>query len=94
MVNYSLEEFKAWLEADESRKEGLPNWDYILRQQVKTDTHLEKLVKQENYQEQNFTHESWIPYRQVVLKWINEVDQRERERERERERANSGKEFN
>ena len=98
MVNYSLEEFKAWLEADESRKEGL-DWythrEYFLYWESHPnyfENHFVKTARGELGG--NYKKKKYLPYMNVGKKWVAYMEQRERERERERERANSEGETN
>jgi len=81
-MTYKLEEFKAWLEADPARNEGLTNWLGCLQQNS-----FNGLVKMIDIPMNNqpYNHASHQPYQQVIKKWIAEIDhQREREREQMR----------
>jgi len=78
MTNYNLEEFKAWLEEDETRKEGLTE---------RWESGIFKFTEPNYFQGFVEGHKGtavyFQPYRQIVLKWKAQVDhQRERERER------------
>ena len=71
---YKLAEFKAWLEADVSRKAGL-DWTNNLPR-LTTDTHLIKLIERENYNRINFKddYDYWEPYQKVAFQWKQAVD--------------------
>ena len=74
MVNYNLAEFKAWLEEDESRKDGL-EWHRVFRNQIKSNENLQQLIEATGAFDSD-----WKYCRQVALKWKASVDERERER--------------
>jgi len=86
MTKYNLEEFKAWLEADPTRKENLPenaegdsaSWNRVFMLMRITEGNFDRFLIN-----RFATREEYNPYRQVALKWAAEVDTRERERERE-----------
>ena len=61
---YKLEEFKVWLRADESRREGL-NWEAILLQ-IKDDNTLQSLIQWTNFPKKHVN--GWEKYRAVALR--------------------------
>jgi hypothetical protein len=78
MTKYSLTEFKTWLEEKPERKEGLAEkWSSIF---TFNPDYFQGFVEGHKG-----TAPYFQPYRQIVLKWVSEVDQRERERERAKE---------
>jgi predicted RNA-binding protein len=87
MVSYSLEEFKAWLEADESRKEGL-DWythrEYFLYWESYPNHFENQFVKTAKGEPGGgYKAGNYLPYINVGKKWVAYMEQRERERERE-----------
>ena len=77
MTNYNLEDFKAWLEEDETRKEGLTErWESGIFK-FTSPSYFQGFIEGHRG-----TASYFQPYRRIVLKWKAQVDQRERERER------------
>jgi len=82
-MTYKLEEFKEWLKHKPDYKKLWEDEFSLNRFASDDDTHLEKLIKKEEYKGLLFRGNYWDPHRKTVLEWMAEVDNRERERERE-----------